>query len=98
MLPEEDFYGKGYLSGQIHMVDTRGNRKLFNKFGSNVGSEQNCPDIRYGTDESKKLVFDCVSTQENEGFDKDFHIYELEWTPSKIICVNLQHFNLITLK
>ena len=77
-------YGDDLRSGQIHFVDTRGNRKLFNAEGINVGSEQTCPDIRYGLKDNKKIAYYCLNTDEDQGFDRDFHVYELEWTPSKI--------------
>jgi len=82
--PDVNFYGDDLNSGQIHFVDTKGNRKLFNPDGVNVGSEQTCPDIRYGTKDMKKIVYYCVNTDEDQGFDRDFHVYELEWTPDRI--------------
>ncbi|ODN00868.1 Beta-1,3-glucan-binding protein [Orchesella cincta] len=82
--PDDPFYGDDLKSGQIHFVDVRGNRKLFNLDGVNVGSEQTCPDIRYGTNANKKVLYYCLNTDEDEGFDRDFHIYELEWTPESI--------------
>ncbi|CAL8125731.1 unnamed protein product [Orchesella dallaii] len=82
--PDTSFYGDELKSGQIHFVDTKGNRKLFNADGVNVGSEQTCPDIRFGANDIRKLIYYCVSTDEDQGFDRDFHLYELEWTRDTI--------------
>ncbi|ODM96111.1 Beta-1,3-glucan-binding protein [Orchesella cincta] len=84
LLPAEKFYGEDLRSGQIHLVDTRGNRNLFNENGIHVGSEQTCPDIRFGTGDNRKVEYYCLNTAENQGFDRDFHLYELEWTPDSI--------------
>ncbi|ODM88777.1 Beta-1,3-glucan-binding protein [Orchesella cincta] len=84
LLPAEKFYGEGLRSGQIHLVDTKGNRNLFNEKGINVGSEQTCPDIRFGTEDNRKVEYYCLNTAENQGIDRDFHLYELQWTPDSI--------------
>lgn len=79
--PKESFYGTDLLNGQVQMIDTRGNRQLFDHNGVNVGSEQTCPDIRLGSHKTKRYLFDCLNTKNNEGFDTDFHLYQVEWTP-----------------
>jgi len=78
--PDRSIYGEGLLSGQVHLVDTRGNTKLFDG-DLNVGSERTCPDIRYGTAKEPKVIHGCLNTDPDEGWDKDFHDYELLWTP-----------------
>jgi len=49
-----------------------------------VGSEQTCPDIRYGIKENKTIAYYCLNTDEDQGYDRDFHVYELEWSPKSI--------------
>jgi hypothetical protein len=82
--PNDSIYGEGLLRGQVQVIDIRGNRQLFNGDKVNVGSEQNCPDIRYGTKEEKKIVYDCLSTAPQEGFDTKFHDYSVTWSPESL--------------
>jgi len=81
--PKSTLYGEGLLAGQVHLVDTRGNRKLFGGDGRNMGSEHSCPDIRFGTADQKRVVYNCANRDEDQGFDRDFHLYEVEWTPGR---------------
>lgn len=93
--PDGSYYGDDLLSGQIHFVDTRGNRKLLNADGQNIGSEQNCPDIRFGNKKNRTVIYYCLTTEQDQGFDKDFHIYELEWSPS-MLTVTIIHSYCVT--
>jgi len=84
LLPNASDYGTGLQGGQIQLIDSRGNRELYDKEGTNVGSVQTCPDIRFGTAKNPHLVWDCLNTYPEQGFDTDFHIYQVEWTPDAI--------------
>lgn len=66
------------------MIDIRGNRELYTLDGTNVGSEQTCPDIRFGNHKNKRIIYDCLSTERGVGFDSDFHLYQVEWTPESL--------------
>jgi len=82
--PSGGVYGDELQSGQIQMIDIRGNRELYNLDGVNIGSTQTCPDIRFGTLKTPRVVFDCQNTLPQRGFDTDFHLYQVEWTPDAI--------------
>lgn len=66
------------------MMESRGNRKLF-EGDTNVGVEQVGSTVHYGPfwgvqtyDTFKK------NSEPDQGFNNDFHRYQLEWTPDKL--------------
>jgi beta-glucanase (GH16 family) len=84
MLPRHNAYGTWPASGEIDIVEARGNARLMDK-GVNIGAEQAASTLHWGpyyplngyaqTSWSKNIV---------PGYDKAFHRYQVEWTPDYI--------------
>jgi len=87
LLPQKNAYGTWPASGEIDLLESRGNRQLFNPQGVNVGAEQISHTLHYGPywpyNGYEKAHFEAQSAV-GEGFDRAFHTYELEWTPTNI--------------
>jgi hypothetical protein len=68
------------------MMESRGNRKLFDPAGVNIGSEQVGSTLHFGPQGYNGFMnaYGAVNTAPDMGFDRDFHVYQLEWTPGKI--------------
>jgi len=87
MLPEHSAYGPWPRSGEIDIMESRGNQYLYNPAGVNIGSEQTASTLHFGPDEGYNGFWQAHgerNTAPGQGYDRDFHIYELEWTPSYI--------------
>jgi hypothetical protein len=84
LLPERNAYGTWPASGEIDLLESRGNAELFFN-GVNIGSEQISHTLHYGPywpyNGYDKAHFESQSPPGN-GYDRDFHIYGLEWTPT----------------
>jgi len=85
-MPEKNQYGIWPASGEIDIMESRGNKELFNDKNMNIGVEQVGSTLHYGPYSSlngwSKAHFDYNSNP-GEGFNKHFHVYGLEWTPGK---------------
>ena len=100
MLPEQDVYGGWPASGEIDITEVRGNRKLFDNHGTNIGSEQTASTLHFGPQPSGPYNgFMMTHTSRNspvdQGYDRDFHIYELIWTAGKLLLhsIFVLHYN-----
>jgi hypothetical protein len=87
MLPRHNAYGTWPASGEIDIMESRGNRKWFNPQGVNIGSEQVSETLHYGPyfpyNGYEKAHFE-KNTPVDQGFDRDFHVYSIEWTDQHI--------------
>jgi len=86
MLPESEVYGGWPKSGEIDISEVRGNRKLFDWQGVNIGSEQTASTLHYGPVEGGSMngfmkTHSTRNTPVDQGYDRDFHTYEVIWTP-----------------
>jgi len=84
MFPTEDKYGQWPRSGEIDITEVRGNRKLFDWQGVNIGSEQTASTLHYGPDTNNNGFMKTHGTRNtpvDQGYDRDFHIFEVVWTP-----------------
>jgi len=84
LLPEESRYGGWPQSGEIDMMESRGNRKLFDPAGTNIGAEQVGSTLHFGPQPGYNGYWATHSTRNSEvdnGYDRAFHLYQLEWTP-----------------
>jgi hypothetical protein len=87
MLPRHNAYGTWPASGEVDIMESRGNRKLFNPSGVNIGAEQVSSTLHYGPffpyNGYDKAHVEVNSAVDN-GFDKEFHVYSVEWTDQHI--------------
>lgn len=82
MMPRFSVYGEWPASGEIDVMEGRGNRNLFDG-ATNVGSEQAGSTIHFGP----RWDFNGWPTSHNTrnrvpGWSAGFHTYRLEWTTS----------------
>jgi hypothetical protein len=84
LLPRYNAYGTWPASGEIDLMESRGNRQLFQN-GVNIGTEQISQTLHYGPyypyNGYENAHFEKNSPP-NQGYDRDFHTYGLEWTES----------------
>lgn len=78
MLPVNDTYGPWPASGEIDIMESRGNAPSYPAQGSNfVRSALNWGPLSFLNEVSKTFGF---WTERRTSYDQDFHIYTLEWT------------------
>jgi hypothetical protein len=82
MLPRYNEYGSWPASGEIDLSESRGNRNLTVN-GLNVGTELTASTLHFGpyapANRWQRTHFERRS-QPQEGFDRDFHRFQMEWT------------------
>ncbi|XP_059608689.1 beta-1,3-glucan-binding protein-like [Phlebotomus argentipes] len=85
-LPKHNAYGSWPASGEIDLLESRGNRDLM-QGGVHVGVEQMTSSLQYGPypqQNAWKTTHFARNTAQGNGFNKDFHRYQMEWTPDRI--------------
>lgn len=85
-LDSTSFYGDYPRSGRIDLMKTLGNRKFF-QGRRNIGSERFESALRFGPDSDHNgggVTQQFITSPPDEGFDREFHTYEISWTPEKI--------------
>ncbi|ODM92568.1 Beta-1,3-glucan-binding protein [Orchesella cincta] len=87
LLPEKNFYGSWPASGEIDLLESRGNAELYDTDNVHIGVEQIAQTLHFGPFFSKngweKTHFE-QNSRRGEGYNKAFHLYQLEWTPDRI--------------
>lgn len=85
MMPKESVYGSWPASGEIDIMELRGNRALFAD-GKNVGNEHAACTIHYGPTSNVKNHWPNAHHTKNRspGYNEDFHLYKLTWSPTEI--------------
>lgn len=85
-VPKDNVYGAWPQSGEIKVVQSKGNREMIQN-GVNIGSEQVQSMLHFGPyaalDGWQSAQFSRNSKAGN-GFNNDFHRYQMEWTPGKL--------------
>ncbi|KAJ4471512.1 concanavalin A-like lectin/glucanase [Lentinula aciculospora] len=80
MLPQNNTYGQWPLSGEIDLMEARGNDPNYPAQGYNFVTSS----LNYAPLQSlRTLIFGWWSMKRG-GFNEDFHTYTLEWTPTWI--------------
>lgn len=81
MLPRHNAYGTWPASGEIDLVEARGNARLMQN-GVNIGVEQAGSTLHWGPYWPYN-GYDKTTWRRNSspGYNADFHLYQLEWTP-----------------
>jgi beta-glucanase (GH16 family) len=83
MMPKHYSYGTWPSSGEIDIVETRGNRRLLNREGVNVGADQVESTLHFGpTPTLNGYPFTNFQVNRTGGFNNDFHTYRMAWTPT----------------
>lgn len=83
LMPRYSVYGGWPTSGEIDVMEMRGNRALFAD-GGHVGVEQASSTIHFGPSPSVKNQWPKAHFARNQGpgFHDGFHLYRFVWTPS----------------
>nr|CAD7410869.1 unnamed protein product [Timema poppensis] len=86
LMPKDNAYGGWPTSGEIDMAESRGNREL--KYGDwNFGSEYMESTLHFGPDsnsDGREHAHFTRNTAAGDGWDRDFHKYQLEWTDNHV--------------
>lgn len=84
LLPKHDVYGKWPASGEIDILEVRGNRDL-KLNGVNIGVQQQRNSLHFGPYSNLNSYHDATFVTNNEeGYHTRYHKYELEWTSNYI--------------
>ncbi|KAG5674655.1 hypothetical protein PVAND_004609 [Polypedilum vanderplanki] len=86
-LPLRNAYGRFPASGEIDLLEARGNRDLI-KNSVNIGNEQITSTLHFGphseADAWQSTSFTRNSNDKSKTFANSFHRYQMEWTSDKI--------------
>nr|CAD7442858.1 unnamed protein product [Timema bartmani] len=80
LLPKDSVYGGWPRSGEIDMIESRGNRQLTVDNG-NIGVQQVASTLHWGPSPSSDAFMHATASKNNNaGYASDFHVYRVEWT------------------
>ncbi|XP_066995772.1 beta-1,3-glucan-binding protein [Anabrus simplex] len=86
--PKENYYGSWPASGEIDLVETRGNRKIQNSKGESEGIDRMGSTLHVGYNSSYNIWRPTHWTKtlgKPKDFASDFHIYEMVWSKTCIL-------------
>lgn len=82
LMPKRNEYGTWPVSGEIDLMESRGNRNLIQN-GVNIGVEQVGQTLHFGPYvELNGYPQTTFSQNRPAGFNLGFHKYQMEWTPT----------------
>ncbi|KAJ8935956.1 hypothetical protein NQ318_015791, partial [Aromia moschata] len=85
LLPRWNQYSGWPVSGEIDMMESRGNRDLTNSAGVNIGIQQVSSSLIFGPNlHYTRYKYTHFEHNNVTGFNADFHNYQMEWTPDLI--------------
>ncbi|KAK9891860.1 hypothetical protein WA026_017348 [Henosepilachna vigintioctopunctata] len=85
LLPHLNQYGGWPASGEIDIMESRGNKAYMDRFGKNIGTGLSSSTLHWGTStETNKYSLTHYEQSSFEGFDEDWHLFQMEWTPNNI--------------
>lgn len=88
-LPKVNAYGRWPASGEIDLLESKGNRELI-KNGINVGVEQVTSTLKFGPNVAYSSAYAAPGTsftrnsESGKGYHTGFNRYQMEWTPDHI--------------
>lgn len=84
-VPKDNVYGTWPASGEIKLVQSRGNREMIQN-GVNIGTEQVNSMLHFGPyadlDAWQAAQF-SRNAKPGNGYNNDFHRFQMEWTPGE---------------
>lgn len=84
-MPAYNTYGTWPASGEIDLVESRGNRNMLNN-GVHIGTQEAGSTLHYGPYPALNGWERAHWVRRNAGgYDREFHRYQLEWTPGILI-------------
>lgn len=83
-MPAYNAYGTWPASGEIDLVESRGNRNMWLN-GAHIGTQEAASTLHYGPYPAMNGWEKANWVSKNSaGYDTNFHRYQLEWTPGRI--------------
>ncbi|XP_055538346.1 beta-1,3-glucan-binding protein-like [Wyeomyia smithii] len=94
LMPKEDYYGTWPRSGEIDLMESRGNRELWLN-GQNIGVQQASSCVHFGPAWDYRAYL--CNSESREGFYYFFYNYQLIWTENVMqFAINDQVYHTIT--
>lgn len=92
LLPTDRVYGDWPRSGEIDLIESRGNREYQNGEGKHIGVEHFGSTLHFGPRWDQNAYWAAnfaMRSQPGEGYNKGFHRFLMEWTPECILfCID----------
>lgn len=84
-MPTQSKYGEWPRSGEIDLLEARGNLKLVDHWGNSIGTQQISSTLHFGPRWDFNAFYTASYTRNNvAGYNNDFHKYELVWNEQGI--------------
>lgn len=86
-MPTKSKYGGWPRSGEIDLMESRGNLNYVNEAGKHIGVEQSGATVHFGPawdQNGWQTAHNTTNTEPGHGFNRAFHKYQMEWTPQHI--------------
>lgn len=84
LMPTHSIYGTWPRSGEIDLMESRGNRDLFDWNGGHIGVEEFGSTLHFGTEWFNSAWWSANLLRRSApgwGFNRDFNLYQMQWAP-----------------